>query len=92
MNLQDFEEQLKAENFGEITTVQRATGYALHQHEHPFHACALITAGNITLVVDGVATRYGVGDVFRLPAGKPHGESAGPDGVSYRVGRRLVVQ
>ncbi len=91
MNPHDFEAGLKAEHYGEIATVDRAPGYALGEHQHPFDACALITAGDITLVVDGTARKYAVGDVFRLPAGIVHHESAGPSGVSYLVGRRMVA-
>lgn len=91
MNPHEFEAGLKAEHYGEITTVDRAAGYALGEHQHPFDACALITAGDITLVVEGAARNYAVGDIFRLPAGIVHLESAGPAGVSYLVGRRMVT-
>jgi quercetin dioxygenase-like cupin family protein len=91
MNPHEFETGLKAEHYSEITTVDRAGGYALGEHQHPFDACALITAGDITLVVDGTARNYAVGDIFRLPAGIVHLESAGPAGVSYLVGRRRVA-
>ena len=46
------------------------------------------TAGSITLDVGGAVATYNAGDIFRLAAGTPHTESAGPQGVSYRVGRR----
>lgn len=91
MDIKEFETGLKAEHYGEIVTVDRPAGYALGEHQHPFDACALITAGDITLVVDGTARKYAVGDIFRLPAGIVHLESAGPVGVSYRVGRRIVA-
>ena len=91
MDPYEFEAGLSSEHYSEITTVERAAGYALGEHQHPFDACALITAGDITLVVDGTARKYEVGDVFRLPAGVVHLESAGPSGVSYRVGRRMVA-
>ena len=90
MNIQEFEAQLKADHFDEAVPVDRPVGYALGEHQHPFDACALITAGDITLVVDGVSSRYRAGDIFRLPAGTPHLEAAGPQGVSYLSGRRLV--
>lgn len=91
MNIQEFEAQLKADHFDEAVPVDRAVGYAMGEHQHPFDACALITAGDITLVVDGVSSRYRVGDIFRLPAGTPHLEAAGPQGVSYLSGRRPVA-
>ena len=91
MTPHEFEASLSAEHYAEITTVDRAAGYALGEHQHPFDACALITAGDITLMVDGAACKYDVGDIFRLAAGIVHTESAGPAGVSYLVGRRSVA-
>lgn len=88
MTLQEFEAGLQAEGFETITTVTKEPGYAMGDHAHPFDACALIMAGSITLDVGGVASTYISGDVFRLATGTPHAESAGPEGVSYRVGRR----
>ena len=91
MNPTEFEATLKAENFDEIVKVVRLAGYALGEHQHPFDACALITSGDFTLVVNGVSTNYAVGDIFRLSAGIPHHESAGPTGASYLAGRRQVA-
>jgi quercetin dioxygenase-like cupin family protein len=90
MNIQDFDAQLKADNFSEIATVDKPIGYVMGEHQHPFEACALITAGDITLSVNGVETRYGVGEIFHLLPGTPHHESAGLQGVSYRVGRKQM--
>ena len=90
MNIHDFEARLKADHFGEAVPVDRAVGYALGEHQHPFDACALVTAGDFTLVVDGVSTCYRTGDIFRLAAGTPHLEAAGPQGASYLSGRRPV--
>jgi quercetin dioxygenase-like cupin family protein len=91
MRTDEFEAGLKADLYGEIASVQRPAGYALGEHQHPFDACALITAGDITLVVDGAAQNYAVGDIFRLAAGVVHLETAGPAGVSYTVGRRMAA-
>ncbi|MES2398510.1 MAG: cupin domain-containing protein [Pseudomonadota bacterium] len=88
MNPQEFESQLKAEGFTTIAPVERPVGYALGEHDHTFDACALITRGDFSLTVDGVATTYEAGQIFRLPAGTPHHESAGPNGASYISGRR----
>jgi len=92
MTNQEFHDELKSNRFAEAVALDRPIGYALGEHQHPFDACALVTAGDITLVVDGVSTRYGAGDVFRLAAGTPHLEAAGPQGVSYLSGRRPVTQ
>ena len=91
MNIQAFHAELQANGFDEAVPVDRPIGYAMGEHQHPFDACAFITAGDITLVVDGVSSHYRVGDVFRLPAGTPHLEAAGPQGVSYLSGRRPVA-
>lgn len=91
MSPQEFEISLKAEHFDEVVAIDRAVGYALGEHRHPFDACALITAGDFTLVVDGVSTNYAVGDIFRLSAGIAHHENAGPAGASYLAGRRQVA-
>lgn len=91
MTLTEFEAMLLSEQFGEITSVERGAGYALGEHQHPFDACALITSGDITLVVGGVATNYPAGAIFRLAAGVVHEEYAGAQGVSYRVGRRMAA-
>jgi quercetin dioxygenase-like cupin family protein len=88
MTLSEFQAELQAGHYSPAVPVQRELGYQLAGHDHSFDACALITAGEITLVVDGVATRYQAGDVFRLPAGTAHQESAGPEGVAYLSGRR----
>jgi quercetin dioxygenase-like cupin family protein len=88
MNTQEFEAGLRAEQYGEIATVEKPVGYSMGEHQHPFDACALITAGAISITVAGVERAYGVGDIFRLKAGTPHLESAATHGVTYLVGRR----
>ena len=88
MTPREFETALHQENFSTVTTIERAPGYALGQHAHPFDAFALITAGEITLTVNGTATTYGPGETFRLPAGTGHLESAGDAGVTYLSARR----
>ena len=91
MDTQAFEAALKADRYGEIVTVEKPAGYSMGEHRHDFDARALITAGEITLLVDGDATTYTVGDIFQLPAGTEHHESAVSVGVTYRVGRRRIA-
>ena len=88
MKIEKFEAQLKADNFDEITLVEKPVGYAMGEHTHPFDARALITQGDISLTVDGVVTTYNVGDIFRLPAQTPHHEDASAHGVTYLAGRK----
>ena len=88
MDLPTFEAHLRQEGYQTLATVSQPPGYHMDSHAHPFDACALVLEGEFSLVVDGVRSRYGVGDIFRLPAGTPHSESAGAQGVTYRAGRR----
>ena len=60
------------------------------EHAHPFDVRALVLNGEITLTVEGVEYAYREGDIFVLPAGHRHAEAAGPAGVDYLVGRRLL--
>ena len=91
MTPHEFKDLLKAEHFGEINIVERQIGYALGEHQHPYDVCALITSGEITLVVDGVSTTYAAGDIFRLSVGTVHHEYAGPMGANIWAGRRHQV-
>ena len=91
MTPQDFETALLADGYSTATTVERPISYSLNEHQHPFDACALITAGEITLTVDGLSQTYVVGDIVRLQAGTVHLESAGPTGVTYLSCRRQVL-
>jgi quercetin dioxygenase-like cupin family protein len=88
MNLDAFEAQLHAEGYQVITSVQQPVGYTMGDHVHAFDACALILEGDFTITLGGVDHHYGPGEIFRLPAGTPHSERAGSQGVSYRAGRR----
>jgi quercetin dioxygenase-like cupin family protein len=48
----------------------------------------LILEGELHIRVDDTEQAYKVGDVFHLPANKPHAERYGPNGVTYLVGRK----
>ena len=88
MNTDPCQAQLRAEGYQVITTVAQPVGYAMGEHVHAFDACALILEGDFTITVAGQARHYATGEIFRLPAGTPHAEHAGPQGVKYLAGRR----
>ena len=89
MDQQDFTERLAEEGYAEIVSVSREAGGALDVHTHPFEAKALIVAGEIFIrCVGEPEQRYGVGEIFHLPAGAPHAERYGAEGVTYLVGRK----
>lgn len=83
-----FLESLQAAGFPAPVAVERDGSYVLGDHTHDFEAWALVTAGEITVEVAGVATRFPAGHAFRLPPGTPHKEWAGPEGVRYLAGRK----
>ena len=87
MDRKTFMRELSADGVTELVSVTRETG-ALGTHVHPFEAKALVLDGELTIEVDGVSSRYGVGDVFHLPANCAHAERYGPQGVTYLVGRK----
>lgn len=83
-----FEAQLKAQGYPEVRVNQYQPNHHNGEHSHPFDVHALVLEGEITLTVGGKATRYGVGDEFKMAAGCRHVEDIGPQGVRYIVGRR----
>jgi hypothetical protein len=42
----------------------------------------------MTIASAGGEHTYSAGEIFEMPAGRPHSETAGPDGVRYLAGRR----
>ena len=83
-----FRAGLQAAGFPPPVAVERDATYRLGNHAHDFEAWALVTQGDITIEVAGTATRFAAGRSFRLPAGTPHQEWAGPQGVRYLAGRK----
>ena len=57
-------------------------------HTHPFAVCALVTAGEMWLTVDGTTRHLLPGDTFALSAEQPHAERYGPAGATYWAARR----
>ena len=67
---------------------EMAPGEVVADHAHDWDVYALVTAGDITLTIDGTATTYASGDVFVMDAGCVHHEVVGAAGVRYLAGRR----
>jgi quercetin dioxygenase-like cupin family protein len=47
-------------------------GTAIADHHHPTDNVGVITSGELRLTIDGVETRYGCGDWYRIPPGTVH--------------------
>ena len=88
MDRETFTENLTKEGFAETVVVTREANISMDVHEHPFEAKALILDGELHIRVGETEQAYKVGDVFHLPANKPHSERYGPNGVTYLVGRK----
>jgi quercetin dioxygenase-like cupin family protein len=88
LNANDFRALLASEKFDEVVSVSRDANGSLPNHSHPFEAKALITAGELRIIVDGVEKTYQAGDQFHLNANIEHLEFYGPTGVTYLVGRK----
>ena len=88
MTLQEFVASLLAEGYSPTVHLDREANFSMGDHQHPFDACALMTAGEFVITVGDDSRIYKTGDIFQLPAGTVHQERAGPLGASYIVGRR----
>jgi len=88
VNEAEFEATLIRDGFGEVLRRDMPAGFPDEDHHHPFDVRALVLAGEITLTADGVAHTYCEGEVFAMPAGRPHRETVGSAGVRYLIGRK----
>ncbi|MFM0344804.1 MULTISPECIES: cupin domain-containing protein [unclassified Paraburkholderia] len=88
MDRNAFIESLTKEGFPDAVVVTREANVEMEIHEHAFEAKALILEGEMSIRMDDEVRAYRVGDVFHLPANKPHAERFGPNGVTYLVGRK----
>ncbi len=88
MTPQEFEASVLAEGYSPTVQLDRVADFSMGDHQHPFDACALVTAGEFFITVGDDVCSYKAGDIFQLPAGTVHQEKAGPLGASYVVGRR----
>ncbi|OZB33990.1 MAG: hypothetical protein B7X60_15295 [Polynucleobacter sp. 39-45-136] len=64
-----------------ICVVQECGGF-LESHSHPYEVKALVTQGQIDIVIDGIKTSY--------LANQIHSESYGGKGVQYLASRKGI--
>lgn len=87
MDIKEFEATLHREHFDEVR-MGGLTERDNTEHTHPFEVRAFVTAGAITLTVEGEARTYREGDIFSLPLDCRHKETVGPEGVKYLLGKK----
>ncbi len=88
MNRDDFLKVLSQDSFPEPVLVVREQGGFLDTHTHPFEVKALVTQGQIDIVIDGLKQTYLSGDVFHLMHSQEHAEGYGNQGVQYLASRK----
>ena len=88
MNLEAFIRMLNQNDFPEPVLVVQEQGGFLENHAHPFEVKALVTQGQIDIVIDGLKRTYLEGDVFHLLQSQEHAESYGHEGVQYLASRK----
>jgi quercetin dioxygenase-like cupin family protein len=88
MDRTTFETELRDEGYGEVIDRRMQPREINRTHAHEFDARLLVLEGAMTIASEGGERTYRAGDIFVMPAGRPHSETAGPDGARYLAGRR----
>jgi len=90
MNRADFEAHLQREGYDEILVIDRPARdpRVVHDHAHDFDVKAMVLNGSLAVRRPEGDREFSAGDTFEVPAGHPHNELIGAQGVSLLVGRR----
>jgi quercetin dioxygenase-like cupin family protein len=86
VSVAEFSSRLSRDGFTSMM-VEYPAGTTFDEHAHEFDSRLLVTDGEFSITIDGVALSFTVGDVFVLPANTVHSEVVGPNGVRYLSGR-----
>ncbi|MEO7760560.1 MAG: cupin [Casimicrobiaceae bacterium] len=88
MNEPEFSELLAVQGYAGPSVFTMAPNVADTEHSHGVDIFALVVEGSITIEKSTGNGTYGVGDIFDYPAGQPHAEISGPQGVKILYGKR----
>ena len=86
--LEMFKRDAQAQGFDEILERKWPPSTVLGTHTHPFAVKALVTEGEMWLIVGEDERHLLPGDEFALDREVPHGERYGPQGATYWAARR----
>ena len=86
--LEAFKRDAQAQGFDEIVERKWAPSTVVENHTHPFSVRALVTEGEMWLVVGSDERHLVPGDEFSLERETPHAERYGPQGATYWAARR----
>ncbi|MDQ2802233.1 MAG: cupin domain-containing protein [Pseudomonadota bacterium] len=90
MDQTEFEAELRRDGYDARVSTREPN--EIHEsHAHGFDARLLILDGEITILCEGDRRTYRPGDSCMMPAGRPHSEYIGPEGVRYVAGRRSAA-
>jgi quercetin dioxygenase-like cupin family protein len=82
----------QAEGFDEIVARSWAASTVVETHAHPFAVKALVTEGEMWLIVGDSERHLVAGDEFTLQRDEPHAERYGPQGATYWAARRYAAR
>ncbi len=88
MNRTTFEAELSEQGYGEVVDRRMEPDTVNPTHAHEFDARLLVVEGAMTIASEGGERTYHASEIFEMPAGCRHSETAGPDGARYLAGRR----
>jgi len=86
--LEAFKRDARSQGFDEIVERKWAPSTVLDTHTHPFAVKALVTEGEMWLIVGSDERHLLPGDEFALDREAPHAERYGPQGATYWAARR----
>ncbi len=91
MNEKEFLELLRTEGYEGTEDFSMEPNEVDNEHAHDEDTIALVVEGSIVIEKSSGDVTCNVGDTVKYPAGEPHIEKAGPNGVKALVGWRDPV-
>ena len=88
MNTETFTAEAKAAGYAEFYEREFNAAPMDGEHTHDFDARVMVTAGAITLTIEGERKVYQPGDWCEVLAGTVHEEEVGTGGVTLYVAKR----
>ena len=89
MNETEFREILMDKGYDGPFDFAMEANAADDEHVHDYDVLVMVVEGSLTIEMPSGDETGLVGDTIQYPAGEPHVEKAGPDGVKALVGRRV---
>lgn len=81
-------QQLRLEGFTHTYVWQDGPNARYAEHTHPAETAHIILEGELTLIMGGKSTTYGIGERCDVPAGAEHAARTGPTGCRYLIGEK----